>query len=51
VVYNLTYKVDSVSALLFEEAGVQLRRYDPNKRFRVPLPLQDKKISPIKSGD
>ncbi|PPQ77643.1 LOW QUALITY PROTEIN: hypothetical protein CVT26_005409 [Gymnopilus dilepis] len=50
VVYNLTYKVhfhpfvenitdrsssDDASAALFKEAGVQLRRYDPNSKFRL----------------
>ncbi|KAK7465400.1 Deoxycytidine monophosphate (dCMP) deaminase [Stygiomarasmius scandens] len=29
VVYNLTYKVDAASARLFDEAGVELRRFDP----------------------
>ncbi|KAF5368431.1 hypothetical protein D9758_002253 [Tetrapyrgos nigripes] len=29
VVYNLTYKVDAASARLFQEAGVELRRFDP----------------------
>ncbi|KAF8807844.1 hypothetical protein BYT27DRAFT_7100059 [Phlegmacium glaucopus] len=50
VVYNLTYKVDDASATLFKQAGVQLRRFDPNTRFRVPLPLQDEKNSQVKSG-
>ncbi|KAF8913132.1 cytidine deaminase-like protein [Gymnopilus junonius] len=36
VVYNLTYKVDDASAALFKAAGVQLRRYDPNSKFRLP---------------
>ncbi|KAF9015647.1 cytidine deaminase-like protein [Cyathus striatus] len=36
VVYNLTYKVDDASALLFKQAGVQLRRYDPSGRARLP---------------
>ncbi|KIM47742.1 hypothetical protein M413DRAFT_417056 [Hebeloma cylindrosporum] len=35
VVYNLTYKVDDASASLFKEAGVQLRRFNPNSRFRL----------------
>jgi len=49
VVYNLTYKVDDASAMLFKRAGVQLRRYDP--KFPVPLPLQDENnIPPVKSG-
>jgi len=50
VVYNLTYKVDEASAMLFKQAGVHLRRYDPNTRFRVPLPIHDEKISPEKSS-
>jgi len=45
VVYNLTYKVDDASAMLFKQAGVQLRHYDPNVRFQVPLSL-DEKIPP-----
>lgn len=36
--------------MLFKRAGVQLRRYDPNTRFPVPLPLQDENIPPVKSG-
>ncbi|KAF5311839.1 hypothetical protein D9619_002849 [Psilocybe cf. subviscida] len=40
VVYNLTYKVDDASAALFREAGVVLRRYDPNTRFRL-TPTED----------
>ncbi|TFK36977.1 cytidine deaminase-like protein [Crucibulum laeve] len=40
VVYNLTYKVDDASAALFKQAGVQLRRYDPNNKFRLP-PVDD----------
>jgi len=35
VVYNLTYKVDAASSRLFEEAGVELRRFDPNKRLNL----------------
>ncbi|KXN88787.1 Deoxycytidylate deaminase [Leucoagaricus sp. SymC.cos] len=35
VVYNLSYKVDDTSALLFEQAGVKLRRFDPNQRLRL----------------
>lgn len=34
VVYNLSYKMDDASALLLQQAGVQLRRLDPNQRFR-----------------
>ncbi|GLB35888.1 putative cytidine and deoxycytidylate deaminase zinc-binding region [Lyophyllum shimeji] len=34
VVYNLAYKVDDMSASLFHEAGVELRRYNPQKEFR-----------------
>ncbi|KIK07201.1 hypothetical protein K443DRAFT_87498 [Laccaria amethystina LaAM-08-1] len=40
VVYNLTYKVDDASAALFEQAGVQLRRYNPTGTFRFP-PIAD----------
>ncbi|KAL0579442.1 Deoxycytidine monophosphate (dCMP) deaminase [Marasmius crinis-equi] len=36
VVYNLTYKMDDASARLFEEAGVELRRFDPNVRSQLP---------------
>ncbi|KAL9716479.1 Deoxycytidine monophosphate (dCMP) deaminase [Leucoagaricus gongylophorus] len=34
VVYNLSYKMDDASALLFQQAGVQLRRFDPSQRLR-----------------
>jgi len=37
VVYNLTYKVDDVSASLFTQAGVELRKYNPIKRFHLPV--------------
>ncbi|KAG7099616.1 hypothetical protein E1B28_001444 [Marasmius oreades] len=36
VVYNLTYKMDDASARLFQEAGVELRRFDPNIKSRLP---------------
>ncbi|KAI3622082.1 deoxycytidylate deaminase [Moniliophthora roreri] len=36
VVYNLTYKMDDSSARLFEEAGVELRRFDPNIKRHLP---------------
>ncbi|KAF9270616.1 hypothetical protein L218DRAFT_952713 [Marasmius fiardii PR-910] len=36
VVYNLTYKMDDASARLFQEAGVELRRFDPNVKSRLP---------------
>ncbi|KAF9567016.1 hypothetical protein CPC08DRAFT_627537 [Agrocybe pediades] len=49
VVYNLTYKVDDDSASLFKEAGVQLRRYDPNSRFRLP-PAEDEGLATLTSG-
>ncbi|KAH9486498.1 Deoxycytidylate deaminase [Psilocybe cubensis] len=48
VVYNLTYKVDDASAALFKEAGVQLRRYDPNTRFRLP-PAEDEGLISLTS--
>ncbi|KAF8973514.1 cytidine deaminase-like protein [Flammula alnicola] len=48
VVYNLTYKVDDASASLFKEAGVQLRRYDPNSRFRL-LPAEDEGLVSVTS--
>ncbi|KJA28671.1 hypothetical protein HYPSUDRAFT_128908 [Hypholoma sublateritium FD-334 SS-4] len=48
VVYNLTYKVDDASAALFKEAGVQLRRYDPNSKFRV-LPADDEGLTSVTS--
>ncbi|TEB38877.1 hypothetical protein FA13DRAFT_1724823 [Coprinellus micaceus] len=40
VVYNLVYKMDTASAQLFKNAGVELRRYDPNTSFRLP-PVND----------
>ncbi|KAF9454122.1 hypothetical protein P691DRAFT_848027 [Macrolepiota fuliginosa MF-IS2] len=33
VVYNLSYKVDDASASLFQQAGVELRRFDPAQRL------------------
>ncbi|KAF8167618.1 cytidine deaminase-like protein [Crassisporium funariophilum] len=48
VVYNLAYKVDDASALLFKEAGVQLRRYDPNSRFHLLL-AEDEGLASVKS--
>ncbi|KAK7058406.1 Deoxycytidine monophosphate (dCMP) deaminase [Paramarasmius palmivorus] len=36
VVYNLAYKMDDSSARLFEEAGVELRRFDPNVKRHLP---------------
>jgi len=35
----LTYCSDDESASLFEEAGVQLRRYNPNKTSRLHIPI------------
>ncbi|THV07525.1 hypothetical protein K435DRAFT_709550 [Dendrothele bispora CBS 962.96] len=40
VVYNLTYKVDAASARLFKEAGVELRRFDPNVTSQRPSRLE-----------
>ncbi|KAK1232427.1 Deoxycytidine monophosphate (dCMP) deaminase [Marasmius sp. AFHP31] len=37
VVYNLTYKMDDASARLFQEAGVELRRFDPNIKSQLPI--------------
>ncbi|TFK77373.1 hypothetical protein BDN72DRAFT_40245 [Pluteus cervinus] len=36
VVYNLSYKVDDASAALFQQAGVELRKYDPNQGLHLP---------------
>ncbi|KAF9486309.1 hypothetical protein BDN70DRAFT_794147 [Pholiota conissans] len=44
VVYNLAYKVDDASASLFKEAGVELRRYDPNTKFHL-LPAEDESVA------
>ncbi|KAF8078897.1 cytidine deaminase-like protein, partial [Lyophyllum atratum] len=35
VVYNLTYKMDDMSASLFQEAGVELRRHNPQRDFKL----------------
>jgi len=37
VVYNLSYKVDDASAALFKQAGVELRRFNPSKKFNTNL--------------
>lgn len=44
VVYNLSYKVDDASALLFQQAGIELRRFDPNQRLR--LSTADDNVTP-----
>ncbi|KAF9469872.1 cytidine deaminase-like protein [Collybia nuda] len=36
VVYNLGYKVDDASASLFQQAGVELRKFNPNQIFYLP---------------
>ncbi|KIK70695.1 hypothetical protein GYMLUDRAFT_150141 [Collybiopsis luxurians FD-317 M1] len=42
VVYNLSYKVDTASAKLFAEAGIQLRRFDPSvAKNHVPISVQE----------
>ncbi|KAF9056313.1 cytidine deaminase-like protein [Panaeolus papilionaceus] len=46
VVYNLTYKVDDASATLFKEAGVELRRHDPNNSLRIPPSADEGTTSP-----
>ncbi|PFH49687.1 hypothetical protein AMATHDRAFT_147169 [Amanita thiersii Skay4041] len=38
VVYNLSYKMDDASASLFKQAGVELRRFDPTKKFNISVP-------------
>ncbi|KAF8641073.1 hypothetical protein AX17_000717 [Amanita inopinata Kibby_2008] len=37
VVYNLSYKVDDASASLFKQAGVELRRFNPSKKFNISV--------------
>lgn len=39
---------DDASAALFKEAGVQLRRYDPNSKFRI-LPADDEGLTSVTS--
>lgn len=43
---HLSYS-DDASAELFKEAGVQLRRYDPNRKF--VLPAENEGLTAVKS--